>query len=98
MKKIYLFIFLIIGIQSSNSWESNIKTECINEKLEQCSSSELTLKKSSENLNKDLIKPKKAKKKVKKKIKIGNVDKKKLKRKKKYLKKRQRKEFQIKKS
>ena len=68
MKKINLFLFLFIGISSVSAWESNITIDCINENLEQCSSSNMTSNKSNESSDINLNKFEKKKKKVVKKI------------------------------
>jgi len=53
MKKLYLILFFtscLISLTSFvNAWESNLKTGCINENLEPCSSSEILSSESTEN-------------------------------------------------
>ena len=75
MKKLYLILFFtscLISLTSFvNAWESNLKTGCINENLEPCSSSEILSSESTENpeldLDKVVVKEKKKKKKIVKK-------------------------------
>jgi len=63
MKKIYIFLFFLIGTSSVSAWESKITIDCINENLEPCSSSNMTSNKSNENFDIDLNKSDKNKKK-----------------------------------
>ena len=85
MKKFYLIIFfsvLLISITSfTKAWETNLKTGCINENLDPCSTTEIPSSESIENTETDFVKvvddenkiviKKKEKKIVKKKKKIA---------------------------
>jgi len=58
MKKLYLILFFtscLISLTSFvNAWESNLKTGCINENLDPCSSSKISSSESTENPELDL--------------------------------------------
>ncbi len=68
MNKIYVLFFLFIFTNLSYSWETNIKLDCINENLKQCSSSDTKSVKSDQISGTDIKIPIEEKKKPIKKV------------------------------